>query len=171
MLNNKQQRSLVRKLGFKIYRLLFIAKLMAWVYSRLNMEVYWVLKQTEGYLIVNIESQGKLNKIAKMRNNKKLRVRDLDNGCIFRTPKRTWGKLKIVSQIVILVFLFSCQKETESTCWTCTEVWSGYINGSNTKEVCDVLEATKLNGKRYVKYVTLENNTKGVTLYKTTCTK
>ena len=97
MLNNKKQRALVRKLGFKIYRSLFIARLMAWVYSRLNMEVYWVLKQREGYLIVNIESQGRLNKIAKMRNNKMLRVRDLDNGCVFRTPKRTWGKLKIVS--------------------------------------------------------------------------
>lgn len=45
------------------------------------------------------------------------------------------------------------------------------MNGSNTREVCDVLEASKLDGKRYVKYVTLENNVKGVTLYKTTCTK
>ena len=97
MLTNKQQRSLVRKLGFKIYRSLFIAKVMAWVYSRLNMEVYWVLKQREGYLIVNIEAQNKLNKIGKMQNKKKLHVRDLDKGCIFRTPKRVWGKLKIVS--------------------------------------------------------------------------
>ena len=168
-MNNKKQRALVRKLGFKIYRSLFIAKLMAWVYSRLNMEVYWVLKQTEGYLLVNIETQNKLNKIAKMRDKKKLHVRDLDNSCIFRTPKRVWGKLKIVSQIIILVFLLSCQKETESDCWTCTEVWSGHINGSNTREVCDVLEATKLNGKRYVRYVTLENNVKAATLYTTTC--
>jgi hypothetical protein len=98
MLNNKTQRSLVRKLGFKIYRSLFIAKVMAWVYSRLNMEVYWVLKQTEGYMLVNLETQDKLNKLGKIKNSKKLHIRDLDNGCIFRTPKRVWGKLKIASQ-------------------------------------------------------------------------
>jgi hypothetical protein len=70
---------------------------MAWIYSRLNMEVYWVLKQTEGYLLVNCEVQNKLNHISYIKNRKKLRVRDLDNGCVFRTPKKVWGKLKIVS--------------------------------------------------------------------------
>lgn len=85
-------------MGFKIYRSLIVAKLMAWIYSRVNMEVYWVIKQTEGYLLVNLEAQEKLNKLAKLRDRKKMRVRDMDKGCVFRTPKRTWGKLKIVSQ-------------------------------------------------------------------------
>ena len=170
MLTNKKQRALVRKLGFNIYKSLTVAKVMAWIYSRLNMEVYWVLKQTEGYLIVNIEAQNRLNKIAKMKNKKKLHTRDLDNGCVFRTPKRTWGKLKIVSQIVVLVFLMSCKKDSDK-CWTCTEVWSGHLNGSNRTQVCDILEATQLDGRRYVRYTTLANNVKAPTLYETTCIK
>jgi hypothetical protein len=98
MNKEKIQRKLARKLGFKIYKSKSIACIMAWIYSRLNMEVYWVLKQTEGYLIVNIETQNKINTINKIRNKPKLRVRNLDNGCIYRTPKRAWGKLKITSQ-------------------------------------------------------------------------
>jgi hypothetical protein len=87
-MNNKTQRRLVRKLGFKIYRYLLIAKLMAWIYSRANMEVFWVLKQQEGYLLVNIDAFNKLNRLAKMRNKNKIRVRNLDKGCVYRFPKR-----------------------------------------------------------------------------------
>ena len=75
--------------------------------------------------------------------------------------------MKLITLILIL-FICSCEKDSND-CWTCTEKWSGHINGSNTWEVCDVLQATKLNGKRVVKYTTLANNVKAVTTYITTC--
>ena len=88
---------LLRHLGFHIYKYKFISKVMAFILSRWNMEVYWVIKEKDGYWVINCDNVDKLNRLNRLRNRKILRIRDLDNGALFRTPKRTWGKLKINS--------------------------------------------------------------------------
>ena len=71
-----------------------------------------------------------------------------------------------------LIFL-GCTKEViiepEQKCWTCTETWTGYFKGSKAWEVCNVLEAAKLDGRRIVKLTPVGNNVDGVTLYLTSC--
>ena len=89
---------ILRKLGFHIYKYRLIAKLMTFIYSWMNMEVYWVLKEQDGYWVVNCGDIERLNQINKMRNKKKIRVRDLNNSCTFRHPKKAWSKLKVISK-------------------------------------------------------------------------
>jgi hypothetical protein len=89
---------ILRKLGFHIYKYGSIAKFMTFIYSWMNMEVYWVLKEQDGYWVVNCGDIERLNQINKMRNKKKIRIRDLNNSCVFRHPKKTWGKLKVISK-------------------------------------------------------------------------
>jgi hypothetical protein len=77
-------------------------------------------------------------------------------------------------RIIFICLLFlGCTKEIiiepKEKCWTCTEVWSGHSKGSKSWEVCDVLEAAKLDGRRIVKYTHLANNVDAVTVYLTTC--
>ena len=86
---------LLRHLGFHIYKYKFISKVMAFILSRWNMEVYWVIKEKDGYWVVNCGDVDRLNELNKRRGRAKIRIRDLDKSTLFRTPRRAWGKLKI----------------------------------------------------------------------------
>jgi hypothetical protein len=79
----------------------------------------------------------------------------------------------IVKIFLIFLFFLGCKKEeiVKEQCWTCTETWSGYKRGSKSWEVCDVLEAAKLHGRRYLRYTDMGNNSKAVTVYLTNCEK
>ena len=56
--------------------------------------------------------------------------------------------MKKILFFILIVILFSCQKEKDEpeTCWICTTMQG--LKVSNTVTTCDVLEATKLDGKR-----------------------
>lgn len=104
MNKQKQDRDKVRKLGFKIYKYLLVAKFMARRGSRQSLQVHWVIKQSGGYMVLNVDGLNRLNKInesvRKIKHSnytKKIRERDLTRSAIFRTPPVSWGKLKICS--------------------------------------------------------------------------
>jgi hypothetical protein len=82
----------LRKVGLHAYRTLTIAKIMAFILSRVNLEVYWVFRDSGYYVVINISDSERINKSGA--RVKKLRVRDMDRICLFRTPKMTWGKIK-----------------------------------------------------------------------------
>jgi hypothetical protein len=70
--------------------------------------------------------------------------------------------------LLLAAFLFiGCEKQQD--CFTCTQVWSGYYNGSKTWIVCDVLEAAELNGKKESKITTLGGGAISRTTYITKC--
>jgi len=72
--------------------------------------------------------------------------------------------------LIFLLFFVACEK-TENIeleqCWICTETvkTSGTIINITKTEVCDILEVTKLDGKRIIK---ISQNGK-VTSYITVC--
>jgi hypothetical protein len=79
--------------------------------------------------------------------------------------------MKTLLFIIILFCFLNCEKETEKEkCWTCTETWSGHYHGSKSWEVCNVLDATKLDGRRILKYTNV-GNARAVTVYLTNCSK
>ena len=69
--------------------------------------------------------------------------------------------------LFIVLILLSCEKlkDTEQ-CWTCTE--KANMNITRTWETCDVLEAAKENGKRWVTYV-WNGNIKTATVHTIEC--
>jgi hypothetical protein len=83
-------------LKIHIYKYLFTAKIMAWILSRLNYEVFWVFNETEGYMVMNLENCERVNKLRMMQGIKKLRERDFNKNACYRTFPN-WGKLKICS--------------------------------------------------------------------------
>lgn len=59
----------------------------------------------------------------------------------------------VILLAIILVFLTSCEKEREPIkvdvkCWTCTEAENNKI--VKTWQVCDVLDAARINGLRWI---------------------
>jgi hypothetical protein len=85
-----------RKANFHAYRNYQIAKLMAFILSRMDMCVYWVFKEKGCNLVINIDDADRFNRVAK----KKMRVRDMNKMASFRTPHSTWGKIKINKPIL-----------------------------------------------------------------------
>jgi hypothetical protein len=85
----------VRKLGFRIYTNKHKAIFLAWLFSRVNQEVNWVVKEPEGYMVINFRTFERLNLLKKIAHGKKIRERDLNKLCIYRGFPRTWGKLKV----------------------------------------------------------------------------
>lgn len=74
--------------------------------------------------------------------------------------------------LVLLTFLFSCEKTKESTdqCWICTEKANNNI--VRTWEVCDVLEASHQDGRRWITYVVISpvpNYVTEVTVHTVNC--
>jgi hypothetical protein len=51
--------------------------------------------------------------------------------------------------LLFILFLFSCEKYKEP-CWICTEMANRTI--VRTWEVCDVLEASDRDGRRWITY-------------------
>lgn len=96
MKNNtlKVTRRDLRKKGFHVYRTEFIARIMAFIFSRSNMEVYWVFAEPQGFMVLNMSDSERINKAREKNSIKKLRVRDLNRIAVFRTPKQTWGIIK-----------------------------------------------------------------------------
>jgi hypothetical protein len=100
----KQDRIKVRQLGFKIYKRLWIAKFMARRLSRQVLQVHWVIKQEEGYMVINTDSMQRLNKVkeavAKIKRMPfcdKFRERDLNRSAIYKTLPINGSVLKICS--------------------------------------------------------------------------
>ena len=92
---NKTLRKQIKAKGFNVYRLFLLAKIAAFILSRLNMQVYWVFAEEYGFMVINIDQFEVINK-ARMKNNfRRLHVRDMDKTCVFRTPKKAWGTIKI----------------------------------------------------------------------------
>lgn len=89
---------MLRKKGFHVYRILIVAKLMAFILSRSNMEVYWIFAEPHGFMVINFDDAAKINKAREKNNISRLRARDLDRISIFRTPKKAWGIIKIHSK-------------------------------------------------------------------------
>jgi hypothetical protein len=85
----------VRKLGFRIYTSKLKAIWLAWLFSRINQEVNWVVKEPEGYMVINIRIWELLNKLGKKAGSKKITERDLNNKCVYRGFPKTWGRLKV----------------------------------------------------------------------------
>jgi len=78
--------------------------------------------------------------------------------------------MRVILLILILCFI-GCEKEDPIECWTCTETWirSSDNKGSRTFEVCDVLEAAELNGKKETKIEYHSGGTHTRINYLTTC--
>jgi len=95
--SNRQMRAIMKQKGLHVYRLSITAKIMAWILSRSNMEVYWVFAEPHGFMVMNWDDSFRINKAREKNNITKLRVRDLNRMAIFRTPKTTWGIIKKTS--------------------------------------------------------------------------
>ena len=100
----KRNREKVRSLGFKIYKYLWVAKFMAKRLTRNELMVHWVLKQPEGYMVLNIDTLKHLNKvneavrkIKSIAYSDKIRERDLNRSAIYKTPPINGSVLKICS--------------------------------------------------------------------------
>jgi hypothetical protein len=92
---NKARIKQVRKLGFRIYTSRLKAIWLAWLFSRINQEVNWVVKEPEGYMVINIRIWELLNKLGKKSGVKKITERDLNNKCVYRSHPKSWGRLKV----------------------------------------------------------------------------
>jgi hypothetical protein len=93
-LSNRELRKGMKSKGYHIYRISFIAKIMAFILSRQNMEVYWVFAEHFGFMVMNFDDCFRINKAREKNNITKLRVRDMNKMAIFRTPKNAWGIIK-----------------------------------------------------------------------------
>jgi hypothetical protein len=91
----KARRKAVRKLGFRIYKSKRKAVILAWLFSRINQEVNWVVKEPEGYMVLNSRLMERLNIIRKIKDGKKIRERDMNKMCIYRGFPKSWGKIKV----------------------------------------------------------------------------
>jgi hypothetical protein len=91
----RARRKQVRKLGFRIYTSKRKAVLLAWLFSRINQEVNWVVKEPEGYMVINFRTFERLNKLKEIAHGKKIRERDMNKICLYRGFPRSWGKIKV----------------------------------------------------------------------------
>jgi hypothetical protein len=82
----------LRKLGFHAYKYLWIAKIMAFYLSRINMQVYWGFVEHDLILLLSIADAEKIGKLQP--NGKKLRMRDMNRLARFRYPDKTWGIIR-----------------------------------------------------------------------------
>jgi hypothetical protein len=69
---------------------------------------------------------------------------------------------------ILVLLLLGCEK-TDPECFTCTQTWIGEYRGSKSWQVCDVLEAAELNGKRETKWNYHTGGTRTGTTYITKC--
>jgi hypothetical protein len=80
--------------------------------------------------------------------------------------------------LILLIFLFSCEKDEpqpiKEKCWTCTEIaknqTSGVSNVIKSWKVCDILEASYQDGRRWMTYV-WNGNVSIATLHTVKCIK
>jgi DNA phosphorothioation-dependent restriction protein DptG len=104
MNNFSKKRKQVRRLGFRIYTNRLKAIFLAWLFSRINNEVNWVVKEPEGYMVINTRIFERLNKLKEIGHGKKIRIRDIEKGCMYRSHPKSWGKIKVnPSQKLIVV--------------------------------------------------------------------
>ena len=82
----------IRAAGFHAYKHLWQARLMAYYYSRVNMQVYWVFADPGTNLVLSLFDAELIGKLQP--NGKKLRVRDMNRMAKYRYPDKTWGILK-----------------------------------------------------------------------------
>ncbi|MFH0757363.1 MAG: hypothetical protein V2B15_08760 [Bacteroidota bacterium] len=85
---NRKQRKMIRAAGLKIYisRRKAISKARGLTY--INHEVYWVTDEEIGYYVVDLDDIDRLNKnTMKRKGGQKIRPRELDKTCIWRSPK------------------------------------------------------------------------------------
>jgi hypothetical protein len=80
-------RRALRNKGFIIETLKWRAVRTAKRLSRKERQVYWVMKESIGYYVVNIDHVRLLNKNEMKRpGGKRIHVRDLNSLCIWRSP-------------------------------------------------------------------------------------
>jgi len=80
-------RRALRNKGFIIKTRKWIAVIMAWFLSRKERQVYWVIKESIGYYVMNIDHVRLLNKSEMKRpGGDRIRIRDLNKLCIWRSP-------------------------------------------------------------------------------------
>lgn len=82
------ERRTLRRNRFKIYRFKRQAIRNARGLTHINKEVYWVIKESNGYYVVNLSDVQRLNKnTLKGIGGSKIRTKDLDKICVWRSPK------------------------------------------------------------------------------------
>ena len=84
---NRILRNALRDKGFIIKRRKWNAVSTAKRLSRKERQVYWVMKESIGYYVVNIDHVRLLNKNEMKRpGGNRIRIRDLNRLCIWRSP-------------------------------------------------------------------------------------
>jgi len=84
---NRILRKALREKGFIVKTTSRAAVRSAKKLSRKERQVYWVMKESIGYYVVNIDHVKKLNKNEMKRpGGKRIHVRDLNRLCIWRSP-------------------------------------------------------------------------------------
>ncbi|MDA3834400.1 MAG: hypothetical protein PF495_13530 [Spirochaetales bacterium] len=86
-LKNRSIRKDMRKLDIMVYASKFKALRKGKKWTRQYKEVYWVNPEKLGYYVINVATIDKLNKNeSKHKGHKKIRSRDLNKSCIWRSP-------------------------------------------------------------------------------------
>jgi len=86
--SNRYLRKDLRAKGFHIYPRKYQAIRKAKDFTYINKEVYWVLKEIGYYAVVNVADIDRLNNNSlKHKGGYKIRTRDLDKTCVWRSPK------------------------------------------------------------------------------------
>lgn len=84
----------LRRSGLLIYRSLFIAKIKTRIIARRTMSIWWVFKEPEGYMVLNIDGIERFNQARKKSNLSKIRIRDANKMAVYRFPKKGWNIIK-----------------------------------------------------------------------------
>ena len=85
---NRKLRKLLRKKGFLIYTSKRKAKIKASRLARKFKIVYWVMDEVIGYYVIHKEQVHQLNvNEMKRKGATKIRVRDLNENCVWRSKK------------------------------------------------------------------------------------
>lgn len=84
----------LRESGLNIYKRLPRAKRASRRLAKRHLSVYWVFAEPEGFMVLDIGGIDRFNTARKKNNLPKVRVRNADQMCVYRYPKRGWNVIK-----------------------------------------------------------------------------
>lgn len=62
--------------------------------ARRHLSIWWVFKEPEGFMVLNIDGIDRFNHARKKNNLSKIRVRDANKMAVYRYPKKGWNVIK-----------------------------------------------------------------------------